>query len=260
MNKKCLIFIQCFLLLFTGVGAKGYAQEISKENYSPYDLLSSYYEEGFEPFKKGNFYTGLSFSLTDRKLENTDFLIQKVIDGEHLDYDVTLKGGYYTGDYGMVGVDVEFYQDKFTGITFQDPDSLQSNRISRGLSVSPNFRSSVPLTNDERLSFFTVLGVTFGGGRTLSRKTKNLDEIEKVYGSEFNFRVGLSPGLTFFVMEAFAIEVQLDVLGYDLKVTKNTMNNTETAIETRQNIDFNINLLSLDLGLAYYFGAKSHKY
>jgi len=189
-------------------------------------------------------------------MTNTDYLVQKVVDGERLNFDVLVKGGYYTGDYGMALINVQYFQNKFEGIVFRDPDTLQSSSITRGFAVTPSFRSSVPLTPNERLSFFTEIGLTFGNSYTLTRNTKNIDEIEKNYGNDFKFRVGLSPGVTFFAMENFAFEVQLDVIGYDLNVSKKRVNNGPESKEIRQNVDFNINLLSLKLGLAYYFGAK----
>jgi len=223
---------------------------------SPYELLSSYYSDNFRPFKKGNFYTGLAFSVADNKMTNTDYLVQKVVDGEKQNFQILVKGGYYTGDYGMALINVQYFQDKFEGIIFRDPDTLKSSSITRGFAVTPSFRSSVPLTPNERLSFFTEIGLTFGNSYTLRRNTKNIDEIEKNYGNDFKFRVGLSPGVTFFAMENFAFEVQLDVIGYDLNVSKKRVNNGPESKEIRQNVDFNINLLSLKLGLAYYFGAK----
>jgi hypothetical protein len=68
--------------------------------------------------------------------------------------------------------------------------------------------------------------------------------------------VGLSPGITFFAMENFAFEVQLNVLGYELNASDKTVNGTDESRVVRQNVDFNIDLLSLDLGLAYYFGGR----
>ncbi|NMM48332.1 hypothetical protein [Marinigracilibium pacificum] len=224
--------------------------------YTPYELLSSYYNEGFKPFEKRNFYVGLSFSLEDRKLTNTNNIFQQVIDGERLNYDILIKGGYYTGNFGMAGISFNYYQSKFEGEVFRDPDTLQSNSITRGFAIIPNFRSSVPLTKNERLSFFTQLELRFGRSNTLIRNIKKIDEVEKIYGTDDNFRIGLSPGLTFFVMEAFALEVQLDVLGYELNVEESKVNNNEPSRVIRQNVDFNINLLSLQLGLAYYFGAN----
>jgi len=105
---------------------------------------------------------------------------------------------------------------------------------------------------------FTEVGLTFGMSNSLNRSTKNLDEVDKTYGTEYNFRVGLSPGITFFVIENFAFEVQLNVLGYDLKVSEKSTNDAPKSKEIRQNVDFNINILSLQLGLAYYFGSNEH--
>ncbi|MDX8337931.1 hypothetical protein SLH46_01975 [Draconibacterium sp. IB214405] len=240
-----------------------FAQEDSlkiDQKLTPYDLLSNYYIENFHPFQKGNFYVGLAFSVTDKNLTNTNYLIQKVVEGDRLDYDLLLKGGYYTGDYGMVIINLNYFQNRFGGSVFQDPDTVQSNTLSRGFAVSPGFRSSVPLTQTERLSFFTEFGFTLGGSNSLTRNVKNIDEVEKKFKKEFNFGVGLSPGITFFAMENFAFEVQLNnVLGYELNVAKSSTNEGPESKQVRQNVDFNINLLSLELGLAYYFGAGKNR-
>ncbi|MBR8536084.1 hypothetical protein KDU71_10995 [Carboxylicivirga sediminis] len=127
----------------------------SDSTYSPYELMSSYYNKDFRPFKKKNIYLGFAFSIEDKKMQNTDYLIQKIIDGERLNYNILLKGGYYAGEYGMVGVNINYYQNKFVGAIFREPDTLQSNSFTRGFAITPNFRSSVPLTANERLSFFT---------------------------------------------------------------------------------------------------------
>ena len=236
---------------------KGLAQENQEEDSgrSPYELMSSYYSEQFKPFKKGNVYTGLAFSLSDRTLSNVDQLVQNVVDGRDNSFNIVLKGGYYTGNYAMVGINFEYTQEKFDGTLFRDPDTVQSKSISRGYNFTPNVRSSVPLTKSERLSFFTEVGLSLGVGNTLTRNTKNLDEVEKIYSDEFNLRVGISPGITFFVIENFAFEVQLDVLGYELKVKNREINDIEESRIVTNNVDFNINILTMKLGLAYYFGA-----
>ena len=250
-------YLLAIILFIHSVNLK--AQQKMDEGYTPYELMSSYYNQDFRPFQRKNIYMGLSFSLEDRQLNNTSNLLEKVIEGDRLNYDIQLKGGYYTGNYGMVGLDFNYYQNKFVGDVFRDPDTLQSNSITRGFAFTPNFRSSVPLTDNERLSFFTIVGLTFGHSNTLQRNIKNVDEVSTVYSSDFNFRIGLSPGITFFAMESFAFEVQLDVLGYELKVSDKTQNKEENSKEIRQNVDFNIDLLSLQLGLAYYLGSKRNR-
>lgn len=53
-------------------------------------------------------------------------------------------------------------------------------------------------------------------------------------------------------MENFALEVQLDVLGYELNVEKKVKNDLERSCDVRQNVDFKLNILSVKVGLAYY--------
>ena len=226
---------------------------------TPYELMSSYYAEQFKPFQKKNIYTGLAFSLSDKNLSNVNQLVRNVVNGKDKAFSIILKGGYYTGDYAMVGLNFEYAQETFEGTLLRDADTVQSNSISRYYNFTPNVRSTVPLTKTDRLSFFTEVGLAFGVGNTLTRNTKNLDEIETSYTDEFNFRVGISPGITFFAIENFAFEVQLDVLGYELNVKNKETNGIEQSRVVTNNIDFNINLLSLKLGLAYYFGASKKR-
>ncbi len=244
------MFVFLLLTPFVLIAQK---KQNSEDSMTPYELMSNYYANNFKPFQKHSFYTGLALSLSDRSLNNVDQLIQNVVEGNDLNYQITVKGGFYTGDYAMVGIDFAYNEEKFEGTVFRQPDTLQSNSISRLYSITPNVRSTVPLTANERLSFFTILGVAVGFGNSLTRNTKNIDEVEKIYTDQFNLRVGISPGVTFFAIENFALEVQLDVLGYELRVRKSEINGIEQSKDVRNNIDFNIDILSLKLGLAYYF-------
>ncbi|MBS2100122.1 outer membrane beta-barrel protein [Carboxylicivirga linearis] len=256
MNKYTYPLLFAFII-FNGFKAK--SQELNLElrdslKLTPYDLMSNYYTNDFSPFQRKNIYIGLDFTVKDRQQTNVDQILQRVIDGQQLDFSIRVKGGYYIGDYAMVGLDFEYYQEKFEGKIFRDPDTLMSNSIKRGYEFTPNIRSSVPLTRNERLSFYTQVGITAGVANSLSREIKNNDEISKVYTTDYNFRVGISPGMTFFVMENFAFEVQLDVLGYEMKVRDKTVDGEDESRVVRQNVNFNIDLLSLNLGLSYYIG------
>lgn len=255
MKKALLLF---WISLLPGLIVATLAQESQVDtagNYTPYELLSSYYNSNFKPFKKSNVFIGFAFSLEDKQLTNADYLVQQVLDGEKLNYNILLKGGYYIGNYAMVGINFNYFQNKFVGDVFRNPDTLQSNSITQGFAITPHLRSSVPLTANERLSFFTELGITYGLSNSLTRDINNLDVVQKTYATKHNLRVGISPGITFFAMENFAFEIQLDLLGYNLEIKEKTVNGVDQSKEIRQNVDFKIDILSLELGLAYYFGA-----
>lgn len=252
MMIKKLILLFGFVC-FSGVASSQTenSEEVNKK-YSAYELLSSYYQKDFKPFKKGTIYTGFSMSLEDRQSENTENIFQKTLEGDKVNFDLSLKSGYYISDYGMVGLNFNIYEKKFEGILFQDPDNLEQKSITRGFSITPNYRTTLPLNANERLSFFTTVGVTLGKSNTLKRETKNFDEIEKSFTENYNMRAGISPGVSFFAMENFALEVQLDVLGYELNVENKTTNDVEKSRDVRQNVDFKLNILSVKVGLAYY--------
>jgi len=236
-----------------------YAQEKSDpvEKPDPYELMSKFYEKDFHPFSKGNWYVGFAFSLRDQKLQNQARLFDKVLLGQDLNYDLTFKGGYFMNDYFMVGGNLIYNRDKFTGTVVQDSDTILRENIKSIGTLAPTFKAYFPLTKNSRLSFFNEIGLGFGFGNSVTRDTKNQDEISKTYTDEFAFTAGISPGITFFAIENFAFEIQLNnLIGYELQVSNKTTNESEESKVTTHNVNFNIDLLSLNLGLAYYFGSK----
>jgi len=225
------------------------------KNPTPYELLSSYYEDDFKPFKKKTWYLGAAFSLGSTKRTNTQGLLQTVIDGKNINYNVSLKGGYYSGEYNMIGLNLGYVEKKFTGTVFQSPDTVQSNSITRGYTITPNLRTSLPLTANERLSFFIMLGLEFGMATTLDQNEKYVDQFSRTYSTAYSIGAGLSPGITFFAMENFAFEIQLNIFGYQISVTDIESDGLEPGRVVDQDLNFKIDLLTLELGLAYYFGA-----
>lgn len=128
--KQILLF--SLAIIVSGMIGQVNAQEQqvkSKGEYTPSELLSSYYNSDFKPFKKSNVFIGMAFSLEDKKLSNVDYLVQQVLDGDKLNYNILLKGGYYIGNYAMAGINFNYYQNKFVGQVFRSPDTLQSNSI-----------------------------------------------------------------------------------------------------------------------------------
>ncbi len=260
MNKKHIIpFLLSCVLGIHSLFAQEAVDSLADKKYTPYELLSSYYGKQFQPFKKSNIYLGISFSVENKDIQNVDYLVKQVVDGKKNNFNIKLKGGYYIGDYTMLGLNVDYTQKQFSGKVLQNSDTVTSNVISRGFSVTPTLRPSFPLLANNRLSFFTEIGLTYGLSTSLDRTIQNVDEINRSFEKIHTFSIGISPGITFFAMENFAFEVGLNVLGYTMEISDRTRNNTEHSRVVRNNVDFKLNLLSLDMGLSYYFIAGKNK-
>jgi hypothetical protein len=237
-----------------------YGQETKPDTtLTPFDLITNYYNgESFAPFQKGNGYLGLAFTLEDESLQNTQRLFDKVTNGDEIDWELTFKGGYFLWDYVQVGMNVIYARNKFEGrLIDQNSDSVTRASIYSSGTMVPFIKIYFPVSKNERLSFFLENGVGLGFGTQLQRDTRSIDQITKRYTEEFVFNLGLSPGITFFAIENFAFEVQLsNLLGYRYSKRTTTVDDLEESVKRTNNVNFSINLLSLRLGLAYYFNKK----
>lgn len=235
---------------------KLYAQSIKKEetHKSSKDIIIDYYNDDFRPFDKGKWHTKLSLSLSDKQLDNVSRLFEHVENGDDVDWNVQLSAGHFLGDYFMVGAGIGYDEKKFTGnvINF-DSELVNRNTISRNITVAPFVRIMVPLTDNHRLSLYNDFGLLVGAGRSLSRETSNFDEIESKYTKQLQLGLGISPGITYFMMHNFAFEAGVNLLGYRLNLSKSTDEMGIQSTRLEHDINFKTNLWTLNFGLSYYF-------
>ena len=204
--------------------------------------------------RKGRYYTSLTFSLNSRNAENEDQLLRQVIDQERYTYRIVGNGGYAIMDNFTIGLSLGYGESKEDIIyTEEDDEELNSKRLQRGLSITPNMRNYIPLGSGKlQILVQTELGFTFG--ESLQRVYSS-DNVDKIEGNFFEFDVGVSPGVALFFTENWAFETRVNVAGFSTRVeevvTNNDNSNRQRISETK--IDLKLNLLELNLGIAYYF-------
>lgn len=251
MNNSylCLVFL---FIIYNSVTAQ------EKEKLTPAELMFEYYDESFKPFNKGKWFTALTFSLEDTNLQSGNKYIgfDRIIEGSEFNYDIKIKGGYSVGNYSFAGLGITHGRDKSEGRGTILLDTITSESITDRNIISPFIRSYYPLSKNSRLSFFNEIKMDFGFENTETKRIENSEQTELEKDEEFLFGIGISPGVTFFAIESFAFEIQLDVLGYEYKNTKTTDQDGNEFTSDSHNVNFQIDLLSLNFGLAYYFGAK----
>ncbi|MFV0506931.1 MAG: hypothetical protein ACK5L5_09530 [Bacteroidales bacterium] len=255
---KKILFIA--LVCVCSISVYAQYEEVEVDKIDPYYLMSTYYNTDFQPFKKGNFYSGFAFSLAIKELENTDRLLYEVGEGDQNQYNLIFRGGYFFSNYNMVGVDVVYGRSRFEGDILQGGESILRQRISSSGTVRPVLTTYIPLTANKRLSFYNKMGIGLSFGNALERNTNSQGNITKEYEDNFGLSVGISPGITFFVIQNFAFEVELqNLLGYQYEITKSTSNGEEVSRRKTNQVAFDIDLLSMKLGLAYYFNRPKNK-
>ena len=267
---KCALRLLCVLGLYLFMVPAVHAQnsedqasespqtEEKQENLGPTELMFEYYDTAFKPFHKGRWFTGLTFNVQDEKLRSDNEFIgfDQVIEGKEFNYEIRLKGGYAIGNYTMVGLGIAHGRDKSEGLGIILNDTINRESVTNKNTISPFMRNYYPLSKNHRISFFNEIKMDFGFGNTDSYRLENGQITEQETSDTFLFGIGLSPGINFFAIENFAFEIQLDVLGYQYERTETVEDTGEVTVSDSHNVNFTLNLLSLNFGLAYYFGAK----
>ena len=252
MKKIILVSVFCFVVIITAEAQK-------KEKLSPVELMFEYYDDEFKPFNKGKWFTALTFNIEDSNLKSDNKYIgfDNVIEGSEFNYDVKIKGGYSIGNYTYVGLGITHGRDKSEGRGIILLDTISSESVANRNVISPFIRNYYPLSKNQRLSFFNEVKMDFGFGDSDTKSFENGEGTESETTNDFLFGIGISPGVTFFALESFAFEIQLDVLGYEYEKSTSIDNEGNEFTTDSHNVNFTLDLLSLNFGLAYYFGAKN---
>ena len=203
---------------------------------------------------RGRGFLNLTFSLDQKNAENETQLVREVIDQDKLDYRITMAGGYAINDNSTLGMGISYGRQK-EDITFINESGEEQTNRSLGQDVSfiPNFRKYIPL-NQGNFQVFVQTDLRFTFGESLQRRFY-ISEIDKLESEFIEIRLGVTPGLALFFTRNWALEASVGLVGLSSKWTEETVNN-DTENKTRiseNNIDLQINLLSLNLGVAYYF-------
>lgn len=204
--------------------------------------------------EKGRFFSTLTFSLDQRQAENEDQLLRFVIDQNRLNYQISGSGGYAIKDNMTFGLGLGYGRQR-EEITFEDENGEEatSKRLQQGLLFVPTFRNYVPLGHGKiQILVQTELGFTFG--ESLERVFSQ-NEVDKIEGSFFEGRFGVSPGAVLFFDRNWAFETTVGIAGFSVRVEEKVMNDMEDERQrvVESGIDLRLNLLQLNLGLAYYF-------
>ena len=105
--------------------------------------------------------------------------------------------------------------------------------------------------NAEAVALFAEGGLAMGGSQSKVASGPQ-DSITGVYKNSFDVALGVNPGISAFLTNNMAIEVNIGVLGFNYSKTNQISNQVVTGTTSASQMNFKVNIFSIGLGASFY--------
>ena len=244
-ENRLLLLLVVIMVAFCYTGAK--AQEVFQRKLE---------QVSFVP--KGAWVAGVSVSYSQSDQDNYQFLIFEKINGDSYTFKVSPTVMFCFKDNLTAGGRFSYSRQR-TRLNSADIvlDSETDYNIDNLYSISHSylgtalFRNYISLGRSTRFGLFTELQLQLGGGQSKLCNGAG-DDLTGTYERNFQLNIGVAPGLSVFLNNYSAIEVNVGVLGFNYNHTRSATDQIYIANRHTQHANFNINLFSITFGVMFY--------
>ena len=222
------------------------------------------YDRGYEtvpsyPFvTKGTWIAGGTARYSQNVNDNYNFLVINDINSKG--YSVAANPQLFYAIKDNVAVGVKFsYNRGMLDLASADMSfgeiSMSANdcyQIQHKYSAYGVFRAYIPLAGSKRIAMFTDLML---GGSLKQGKAYNGggDYLTGTYQKNYALELAVDPGIVAFLSERLALELNLGIFGVSYSWANQIHNQVYRGHSDSASAGFTINLLSLGVGMSYYF-------
>lgn len=207
---------------------------------------------------KGAWIAGVSVSYSQSDQDNYQFLIFESINGDSYSFKVSPTVMFCFKDNLAAGGRFS-YQRQRTQLKSGDIilDSETSYNIDNLYSISHSyigtaiFRNYLSLGRSTRFGLFYEIQAQMGGGQSKLCNGSGKD-LTGTYERNLQFNIGVAPGLSVFLNNYSALEVNVGVLGFNYNHTRSTTDQIYIANRHTKQANFKINLFSITFGVMFY--------
>ncbi len=207
---------------------------------------------------KGAWITGVSVSYSQSDQNKYQFLIFENINGDTYSFKVSPTVMFAFKDNMAAGGRFS-YQRQRTHLNSADIvlDSETSYNIEDLYSISHNylgsalFRVYLSLGHSTRFGLFNEVQLQMGGGQSKLCTGTGAD-LTGTFERNFQFNVGLAPGMSIFLNNYSALEVNIGLLGFNYNHTRSITDQIYIANRHTKSANFKINLFSITFGCVFY--------
>lgn len=207
---------------------------------------------------KGQWIVGSSVSYSQYSNDNYQFLVIENLSGEGYSFKVSpvlcyafkdnlAAGGRFMYSRNYTKLDnIGLHIDEDLNLDISNLYELKHSYS--GIAVLRNY---INLGSSKRFALYNEVQLELGGSvsRILNGKGDNLTG---VYQTSFDASIGLSPGMVAFINNYTAVEVSIGVLGFNVSKTHQVTDQIYKSNRSSTSANFNINLFSIGLGIAFY--------
>ncbi len=207
---------------------------------------------------KGAWMAGVSVSYSQSDQSNYQFLIVENLNGDTYSFKVSPTLMYCFKDNLTAGGRFSYTRqrtrlssaDIVLGSDVEyDIDNLYS--ISHNYFGTAVFRTYLSLGRSTRFGLLNEVQLQIGGGQSkLVSGTGN--SLTGTYERNFQCNVGLAPGLSVFLSNYSALEVNVGVLGFNYNHTHSITDQIYVANRQTRQANFKVNLFSITFGVMFY--------
>ena len=205
---------------------------------------------------KGQWVFGGSVSYSTHSNDNYNFLIVEDIDSKGYQVKVSPLIGFAYSRNSLVGVRFGYSRgfaeldNASLSITSLDNSFFYS--LKHSYNVEALWRKYIPLgRNNKRFALFAEVGLAMGGSQS-KLASGPTSSMSGSYATSFDVALGVNPGISAFLTNNMAIEVNIGVLGFSYSNTQQKMNQVVTGNITSSQMNFKVNILSIGLGASFY--------
>ncbi len=225
---------------------------------------AQHYDRGYDAVpstvfvKKGTWMAGGTLKYSQHLNEDYKFLVIDDINSKGYNISLNPKALYMFKD--NMGAGLRFSYDRSmtdlasAGLSIADisMNAKDCYQIQHRYGAHGVFRAYIPLAGAKRIALYAdlLLGGSFKHGKAYNAGGS---EILGNYKTAYSIELAVDPGIVFFFTDHLAMEMNVGVFGANYSWNNQVFNQVSTGYSDSASVGFMINLLSIGVGLSYYF-------
>ena len=211
-----------------------------------------------EAISKGHLQGGATLSLIQAETDDDalDVIIGEIYEAEGYSFTVEAFGGYFIKDALALGLRAG-YSRTWYDIDFslmEDLVDLSQHRkyVSNGFFVQPLLKNYLKVLDSRIFYLFNETSVSVEYSYGISQ-TDDGEDMKKTRNRGWTIKAGLNPGICVMVLDRFAFETSVGLLGLSSSIIDVEENDETNSRFVYNIVNFTINLLALDFSLVTFF-------